>query len=132
MKTDKQIFDDYDKMMARKPRVLHLTLKKKWFDMIESGEKKEEYREVKDYWMKRLAGIKGCGTGYNFTLLLGVKCIHYDHIVFKNGYAKDAPTITVECRGIKVDSGKTKWGAPSANARVFVIKLGKQILPSTI
>jgi hypothetical protein len=25
-------------------RILHLTLKKKWFDMIASGEKREEYR----------------------------------------------------------------------------------------
>jgi hypothetical protein len=35
-------------------RVLHLTLKKKWFDMIASGEKKEEYREDKEYWRRRL------------------------------------------------------------------------------
>ena len=34
--------------------VLHLTLKKYWFDMIKSGIKKEEYREIKDYWVKRL------------------------------------------------------------------------------
>ena len=26
--------------------VLHLVLKKKWYDMIASGEKREEYREV--------------------------------------------------------------------------------------
>lgn len=32
---------------------LKLTLKKKWFDMIASGEKKEEYREIKPYWIKR-------------------------------------------------------------------------------
>ena len=31
-----------------------LTLKKQWFDMIASGEKKEEYREIKDYWWMRL------------------------------------------------------------------------------
>lgn len=35
-------------------KVLHLTLKKKWFDMIESGEKKEEYREIKPYWIRKL------------------------------------------------------------------------------
>jgi len=28
---------------------LHLTLKKNWFDLILSGEKKEEYREIKPY-----------------------------------------------------------------------------------
>lgn len=33
---------------------LVLVLKKKWFDMIDSGIKKEEYREIKDYWIRRL------------------------------------------------------------------------------
>ena len=32
---------------------LQLSLKKKWFDMILSGEKKEEYREVKNHWISR-------------------------------------------------------------------------------
>ena len=29
--------------------MLTLPIKKKWFDMIVSGEKKEEYREIKPY-----------------------------------------------------------------------------------
>ena len=33
-------------------KYLQLTLKKKWFDLILSGEKKEEYREIKPYWEK--------------------------------------------------------------------------------
>ena len=33
--------------------MLTLPIKKKWFDMIKSGEKKEEYREIKPYWTKR-------------------------------------------------------------------------------
>lgn len=35
-------------------KILRLPLKKEWFNMIESGEKKEEYREIKDYWSVRL------------------------------------------------------------------------------
>lgn len=31
-----------------------LTIKKKWFDMILSGVKKEEYREIKPYYDSRL------------------------------------------------------------------------------
>ena len=34
--------------------ILHLTLKKKWFDLIASGEKQHEFRECKPYWEKRL------------------------------------------------------------------------------
>lgn len=35
-------------------KILDLPLKAKWYNMIESGEKKEEYRELKPYWQKRL------------------------------------------------------------------------------
>lgn len=35
-------------------KVLHLTLVKVWFDMTDSGEKPEEYREITPYWIKRL------------------------------------------------------------------------------
>lgn len=34
-------------------KTLHLTLNKKWFDMIAAGVKKEEYREIKPYWERR-------------------------------------------------------------------------------
>jgi len=33
---------------------LNLNLKKKWFDMTLSGVKKEEYREIKPFWIRRL------------------------------------------------------------------------------
>ena len=35
-------------------KVLHLNLKREWFDKIASGEKTIEYRELKDYWITRL------------------------------------------------------------------------------
>jgi hypothetical protein len=113
--------------MEIQEKVLHLTLNKKWFDMILSGKKKEEYREVKDYWMKRLVGINGCGTSYNFTILNNRenKCKEFDYIIFKNGYSKNARTMKIECEGITVNQGRREWGAP--NYRVFVIKLGKII-----
>lgn len=37
-----------------KGKVLHLVLKAQWYNMIESGEKREEYREMKPYWLQRL------------------------------------------------------------------------------
>ena len=39
--------------------ILDLPLKKQWYQMIESGIKKEEYREIKPYWEKRLLDYKG-------------------------------------------------------------------------
>ncbi len=35
-------------------RILHLVLKRRWYEMIERGEKTEEYREIKPYWTKRI------------------------------------------------------------------------------
>lgn len=87
--------------------VLHLTLKKEWFDMIASGEKREEYREIKPYWIKRLAGR------------------HYDYVHFRNGYNKGCPEMLVECKGIDVGYGKQRWGAGSAER--YKIKLGRII-----
>jgi len=86
-------------------RVLHLTLKKKWFDLIASGEKKEEYREVKQYWIKRLHNKE------------------FDYVQFRNGYSKDSPIIRVEFICIRLHKGKKEWGAPPEP--VFIIKLGK-------
>ena len=37
-----------------KKKVLTLTISKKWFDMILSGEKTEEYMWIKPYWVARL------------------------------------------------------------------------------
>ena len=34
--------------------MLTFNLKKEWFDKIKSGEKTHEYREVNDYWCKRI------------------------------------------------------------------------------
>lgn len=87
---------------------LHLTLKKNWFDLILSGEKKEEYREIKPYWEKRLMGKK------------------YDRIIFRNGYATNAPQFTIKLKSITQGIGKSEWGAEEGK-RYFVLSLGEII-----
>ena len=67
---------------------LHLTLHKKWFDEILSGKKKIEYREIKPYWTKRL--VNPDGSYKQFT-----------NIIFKNGYSKNMPEMTIELKGIE-------------------------------
>jgi len=86
--------------------ILHLTLKKKWFDMIASGVKREEYRDMKPYWYSRLNNKK------------------YDAIHFRNGYSKDAPNMLVELKCICYSIGKVEWGAPEKEP-VYILKLGK-------
>mgnify|MGYP001568466455 FL=1 len=67
-------------------KVLHLNLYRKYFDQILEGEKTTEYREVTPYWSKRLEGR------------------HYDVIQFRNGYAKVAPMMIVEFKGMGIDN----------------------------
>ena len=38
-------------------RTLYLSVKKKYFDQIKANTKKEEFRVIKPYWIKRLQGV---------------------------------------------------------------------------
>lgn len=93
-------------------KILHLTIKKQWFDMIASGRKREEYREIKRHWNSRLLNRD------------------YDAVCFRNGYSKDSPKITVELKCIRKGYGLVSWGAPSSKL-AYVIELG-EILSETI
>ena len=89
-----------------------LTLKKQWFDMILSGEKTEEYREMKPYWEKRFGNY--FKRVYNFSEKDFFPPIVWNkqkkNIVFRNGYGTDKPEFTAECT-IREDYGKEEWGA---------------------
>ena len=39
-------------------KVLTITVSKQWYDMIVAGEKTEEYRAIKSYWINRLIVAK--------------------------------------------------------------------------
>ena len=119
-------------------RVLHLTLKKKWFDLIASGEKKEEYREIKDFWIKRLALCSGktpVPFGYFCKKAICVSCIErgdgfkpkdFTHVQFARGghFHESLPQMMLHIVGIKVDEGKPEWGAEPGK-KYFVIELGE-------
>lgn len=86
--------------------------------MIASGEKKEEYREIKLYWQRRLIVKPNMSMSFNI----------YDTVMFRNGYAKDAPSITVECKGIEIGKAKPEW-SDNWKGEVFIIKLGRLVTP---
>lgn len=117
-------------------KTLTLSLKKKWFDMIASGEKTEEYREITPYWQKRLLRCGNACGGY--CVLMGeiicpmcryLKYTDFDTVVFTLGYPrKDDISRRLEFKvsDISIDCGKPEWGAePDKN--YFVIKLGERI-----
>jgi hypothetical protein len=86
---------------------LHLNLHSKWFDMILSGIKKEEYREMKPFWHKRFLAGK-----------------QFDTITFSNGYGKQRRQFVIECLGVQSSLGIVEWGAPEAVC-VYILKLGR-------
>lgn len=91
----------------REGKTLKLTVTKKWFDMIVSGEKKEEYREMKSHWISRISKGEEKITSVQFT----------------NGYGKNSPTVIFFCKKITIGLGKEEWGA-LRNQRYFIIHLG--------
>lgn len=99
-------------------RILKLTLKKKWFDMIASGEKKEEYRDIKEYWERRLENPP--------KYLFHFNPKKFDYVLFTNGYSKDSPQMKVECLGIEIAHSKPEL-CDGLEDLFYVIKLGKVI-----
>lgn len=125
-------------------KILNLSLKKEWYEMIESGVKTEEYRELKPYWCNRILyhctlGIKEYWESVLQRALESVKkhtflslnkvLVHeygtrgYTHVKFSYGYTRR--TMTFEIDNISIGKGNKEWGAP--DEEVFIIKLGKRI-----
>lgn len=105
--------------------MLILPIKKKWFDMILSGEKKEEYREIKKYYETRFQNLFGAITIYpssifsdrsKYELLQGeavpeeIRKDSIQEIIFRNGYSKDSKAIKARCR-LRIGKGRLEWGA---------------------
>lgn len=119
-------------------KTLHLSLKKEFYNLIESGVKTEEYREIKPYWVQRLTRYGNdelLGKFYaefmssspevlKYNIAQGLMCFaDYTHVKFSYGYTKR--TMTFEIESITIGKGKPEWGAPTED--VFVIKIGKRI-----
>lgn len=125
-------------------RVLHLPLKSEWYDMIESGEKREEYREFKEYYISRLVEMRNrlmgqdiytkltphlvryyaMNKGHFITDLLSgtLRLKDYDEVRFSRGYTNR--TMTYEVLGLRFDFGRVDWGAP-AYEMCFIVDLGE-------
>ena len=89
--------------------MLTLTIKKKWFDMILSGEKEEEYREITRYYRTRFMNAPR-DSAYGSTF-----------ICFRNGYSKNSPMFIARVF-IYEGYGKTKWGA-EPNEKYYILKI---------
>ena len=133
-----------DKYLSEaKMDTLNLVVSKEWFDMVVAGEKTEEYRAIKSYWINRLLVAKyGESDEYRkvamhpeFDMLISnfklkellkketARFIPYTHVLFVNGYRKDIPRIEKEIDSISIGNPKKglcpdKW----LDTEFFIIK----------
>lgn len=102
--------------------MLTLPIKKKWFDLILSGEKTEEYRTHNDYYFTRFANLFGVFE-YNNELLTMPEFAKdkRQKIRFRNGYSSSSPSFVAECE-LSIGKGKKKWGADTKET-YYILKI---------
>ena len=84
--------------------MLILPIKRKCFDAILSGEKKEEYREIKPYYTSRFSK-------YGEKFEIGIRA----------GYSKNSPFARL-CVELTKGKGRKEWGAPDFPVYILKIK----------
>lgn len=103
-----------------KKNELHLVVTGYWYDKIESGVKKEEYRTFAEYWIKRLCVLKG-------DEIIDVKT--FDSVKIHRGYTSKHmifanPEIFIDTFENEIPEGVEK------GSTVFTITLPKLIFKS--
>lgn len=112
---------------------LDLVLKVRWYEMIASGEKREEYRKIGDYWSKRLLvpldtekradGVPTPQYG-DLSNRSAAAFRKFAFVRFRRAYTSTAMTFAVD--GIEIAEGNPEWGA-IPGVKYFVIKIGNRI-----
>lgn len=118
-----------DEIKREKCAILSLVLKGKWYEMIEHGGKREEYRDATKYWQIRLHNWDKRFTAHNTPV-----------VEFRRGYSPNAPRMAYWTLGIETVSGMRpyayvdqscdklrhpSWGEPSTPH--FFIELGGRV-----
>lgn len=104
-------------------KVLDLVLRHKWYDMIDLGEKGDEYREDSPYWIRRLTDLKSDFIPFSYRE--GYQPIpfkDYTHVRFHRGYTNTTMLFAID--GMGYGFGNSSWGVP--DKKVFIIKLGER------
>lgn len=122
-----------------------MSLKQKWFDMTKAGIKKEDYREITPYWLKRLFdGFDETDTldvmndicydlkTFDYSIedacdWIRIKPKKFDVNIMTLGYPKSTDKdriLTLKHENIEIRTGNPEWGADQ-NKRYFVIKHGE-------
>lgn len=102
--------------------LINMTIKRKWFDLIRIGEKKEEYRTYKCRQAMRL---------YNAVCERG-RFPEESIAILRNGYNLGSAAVAVEITGLNLRSGDEaqhpEWGEPTDKELHMVIRIGKVLM----
>lgn len=105
--------------------LLNLTIKRRWFDMIASGEKREEYRSADN---RQVVGTYKRLFNYLWPI---VSC----KMILRNGYRMDSRALAVRVFGMTIRSGAqaehTEWGEPTDRGAHFAILIDRIIARGT-
>ena len=89
--------------------MLTLQINRRWFDIIRSGVKTEEYRAIKPFNDSRLSHP-------------------HDQVLFINGYRKDAPRLMMELKGVRKGYPCQEWCSEEMLGKeCWVLELGEVI-----
>ncbi len=107
--------------------MLNLPIKRQWLDMIERGEKREEYREF--------SNTQAVGA-YNIAMRSphGEWSLSDPVAIYRAGYRMDSRAVAVKIDGFEIRSGarRPEWGEiANANLIHIVIALGAVVARGT-
>ena len=105
--------------------IMNLTIKHRWFDMIASGEKREEYRSADN---RNVAAAYKRLSNYEWPF---VSCM----MILRNGYRMDSRALAVRLLDMTIRSGAQarhpEWGEPTDRGAHFVIMFDRIIARGT-
>ena len=119
---------------------LKLVMKRKWYDMIENGVKKEEYRDITAYYIKRIFRFKSFdGTMttdsarflesrpamLKYMIKSGELVQRHDRVTMFDGYEKDRRRQTFMF-DVSIGCGHERWGAEPGKEYI-VLSLGEKM-----
>ena len=99
--------------------VLPLVLKKRWFEMVALGQKKEEYRDLSDYWKTRIQNWLGRADRDDLPNV----------VEFRLGYASRAPRAAFLLDSLLIREAyrfeHPDWGEPQGAH--YALRLGERV-----
>lgn len=106
--------------------MLILPIKRKWLEMIRSGKKKEEYREIKSYYTARFRHLMTYAPVNDERIIAAVRSATDRggipiKVILRGGYDLLAPAILVKGT-LVIGEGKPEWGAEPGK-EYYVIRI---------